>query len=476
VNEFPPSSVAFAHFRLRTDTSSGTGVQLGSGASQKRGPINQSKRRTLRSMPGEPPRLFDRAPGNVLTTLVMLVVLLAFGASAHAAGQTYLTQETLSVSLYGHEEWTTLSLKLNEVYLATVEGAIEVDKDPGIIFSGPKGYLDARYLTDDAMNFTQRGLELTFSQSIYHRSARLISEDFPGHRYVYQIIGNGERISVKFKNPRQLRLEGGSFQVQIAYSRPPTITELFLDAICSPAGLIADALLMSAVGGIFWTLTDTEEAKAERRERRARQRELRARRFAEEEHWRHSEEERWRSAQLAESENQQRAREEEAWRPRVAALEFDYRYELFEDAKWLDDYARKNKDKLLARAKEIREQDRDFHKDAAFIQRLKVECPHLYRRSIWESEVLMRAVRFDVETPPPKTKKNPEEFRAAMAKRESIRMEDAMVRGRTRVEAVFNLRKMLDEYDLDPDERQGWEQRLLDEYLNDDNHDGGKTV
>ena len=97
----------------------------------------------------------------------------------------------------------------------------------------------------------------------------------------------------------------------------------------------------------------------------------------------------------------------------------------FEDTKFIEDFAAKHRDQLLAQRTEIIEEYETFHRyNAEAVQRFRTEQPHLYVRvwAVMRWRALAAAVRLFAEEPPPSVVEPPappsetsEETRARLA-------------------------------------------------------------
>jgi len=168
---------------------------------------------------------------------------------------------------------------------------------------------------------------------------------------------------------------------------------------------------------------------------------------------------------------------EEECRKRFDMICLDYQIrDLFGDEEFLENYARKNRERLLKEGKRITDGYRVLHEKRRLVEMLKQERPEIYERAIWEMRALNLAERFDVERPEPKPqpvlvpkrRPSPEEVRDRMVRREQIRIQDEIERSRTRLEGMIEGRKMLDEFDLDPDERSRLEGEVIGQIIDDE--------
>ena len=82
----------------------------------------------------------------------------------------------------------------------------------------------------------------------------------------------------------------------------------------------------------------------------------------------------------------------------------------FEDTKFIEDFAAKHRDQLLAQRGEIIEEYENFHRyNAEAVQRFRTEQPHLYVRvwAVMRWRALAAAVRLFAEEPPPSVEEPP---------------------------------------------------------------------
>ena len=70
----------------------------------------------------------------------------------------------------------------------------------------------------------------------------------------------------------------------------------------------------------------------------------------------------------------------------------------------------------------------------------------------------------------------PEEFRDRMIRRERTRSWDKIEKSRTRLEGIIEARKMLDEFDLDSDERARLEGEVIGQIIDDEDPNGPNAL
>lgn len=337
-------------------------------------------------------------------------------------------------------------------------------------------FADPLFGTDAESNYTDRGENVEFEPR-----GEVLGQDRAEHSYTFKFVGDGERLSAKFigwkrrgfeVNPKKMSLPG-LFEVELVRpSRVVPIGERSATSAAVPwklgAGLLMALVLMAIakiidlkngidvplqddVRGAVLSVRDDLRGALLYWERRAQGKAARRR-----EEW--------------------RAVEEEKVRRRFGQICLDYQFrDPLGDDRFLADYARKNKSNLLNDRSRIEQRCRELHEDRALVAMLRRERPEIYERAIGEMRALTLAQRFDVEAPPappPRKKISPEEFRARMIRREQIRREDKIERGRARVEAMLEARQMLEQYELDEADRSLLGQELLADLLNDDGPDG----
>ncbi len=154
----------------------------------------------------------------------------------------------------------------------------------------------------------------------------------------------------------------------------------------------------------------------------------------------------------------------------------------FADETFIAGYAMKHKQELLAARTEILQEYVAFYEsDRFFAAYLKASAPHLLTFALWRVRALALAERLDLEAQPPiqppRKKHTAEEIRAQIVRRTQVKAEDKIERTRAKINAILKARTLLDEYDLDPDERQMLEQDLIDDILKEDTDgDHAKTL
>jgi len=114
---------------------------------------------------------------------------------------------------------------------------------------------------------------------------------------------------------------------------------------------------------------------------------------------RRKEEEERRKKERAAANAAERAREAEDRRQsRVRELILRYEceaFDVFEQDGWLKAYAKNHSDKLLSEEGLILDESLVFHQDTRFIELLKQQAPHVYKRAVWRQRAL--AYAYDVE-------------------------------------------------------------------------------
>ena len=114
-------------------------------------------------------------------------------AAAVVPGGGYLESQTLLVSSSGNEVFTTHRLDPRYSYRAWVSGVLDVQEH--VFFYGwVQEQADAEFVTENS-NFTKRKGCLAFSTG-----ATLIAEDRATHMYTYDLRGDGEKLSVRFRD------------------------------------------------------------------------------------------------------------------------------------------------------------------------------------------------------------------------------------------------------------------------------------
>jgi hypothetical protein len=116
---------------------------------------------------------------------------------------------------------------------------------------------------------------------------------------------------------------------------------------------------------------------------------------------------------------------------------------LLSDAKYLDDYARRNQADLLASAEEILADHREFQGNHELVTILKNDHPEIYERRLWQLRVLQRALQADVAEPdiPPKSTAEERQqkfraFRERAVEKERVHIEDDQAKVMVAFEAV----------------------------------------
>jgi len=400
--------------------------------------------------------------------LLMAASLLA-GASVCGAQAENEQPEIMYLGAQGKEVFSRTILDPESSYLVTVTGIATYRSERHEVQA------DALYSTDAARNFTYAGQNVAFEPD-----ATVVKSERATHEYAFRVNGNGHPLSAKFLGWHRLDLlfdQSGEVSgllcaeiSRIAPSPPNPWSIWFRDSMAVP--WILGTLFVFAV-----VMIQVDEAIAERRRKDASyQEQVRIQRIERAQAAREHEArrlERWRLSQ------------EEACRGRfrAACLRFEIRKHLGDEG-FLADYARKNKDKILAERGRIIENYQRLHEDAVLISMLQRDRPEIYRIAIWEMKALNLAERFDVERPEPKPlpvlvpkrKPSPEEFRDRMIRRERTRSWDKIEKSRTRLEGIIEARKMLDEFDLDSDERARLEGEVIGQIIDDEDPNGPNAL
>lgn len=423
-----------------------------------------------------------------------------FAATTSPASE-YLHRETVLVSSSGEEVFTRLPLDPEYSYLAIGTGVVHL-LNPGF-FRSDRFAADAGYLTDERGNFTRETHNLEYSGH-----ASLIVTDRATHRHIFKIVGNGERLVVRFVRDRSgcciqpdPAFGPESLEVTLVrFQRLPHWERLAWSSIDAvgrywPFGLFAlmFVVVVAAIRIVCVELDTRAQASRARQAAQARALEVRARarRIAEIAARRKTQEgmrrrlvaQQWREQRLAEEER--RRQEEEV--AKNAAEKRSYcehlcrryeRLEHYEDPQFLEAYARKYRGEILKARDQIVDEYGRLQRDATVIEILTTEAPAILRRANWRMEVLARAEKIDVETPsvPQRKKKSPEEVRAIMTRWERERAEDEIAKAKTKLEKMRDAQKMLQEFDLDDEERERLEGELAEKIFGDREPEQAKIV
>ncbi len=155
---------------------------------------------------------------------------------------------------------------------------------------------------------------------------------------------------------------------------------------------------------------------------------------------------------------------------RFRALTRDYEVlPQYGDDGFVEQYAKRHHEELLRAKSDILQEDHAFKQDPYFIAYLKAVAPRLLRWATWRARALQIAERLDagevLSLAPAKRKLTPEEFRAHLLRRQQVQADDKIALAQDRIEAVLKARKFLDQYDLDEEERQKYENELTADLL-----------
>lgn len=229
------------------------------------------------------------------------------------------------------------------------------------------------------------------------------------------------------------------------------------------------------------TRPEREEATRARAARHAAEEAARedARRKAEEKR-------RQREAEIARRERDRRAQEQarrahdhERWKSRERRRlqrVYEARPYLVKDD-YLEAYARTHRGELLHDKERIETSYLQMPEDLR--RSLKEHSPELLLVRTWEMRALALAEKQAViETParPIRKKLTVEEVRAIKVRREQVQAEDKIALKRAKIDAIVKLRKELDSYELEPDERQRLETELIEDILDEGGERGGDST
>jgi len=453
---------------------------------------NSEQKPAVESLKGSPFTvgvLYKLSRTRACGAVVAVALVLMMGAWPAWAVQ-YLTEETLAVDGSGREVFTSLPLDPCCVYRVIISGTMQVSR----------WQVDARYWTDEAGNFTKSYNSITSLVSFIRDSnpnerlaLKLIGEQRAAHLYFFSLQGAGERVSAQFdwgeNEPGDSEAKAASLKVAIAREAPLPTGKKICWSFWSEwqpltvllAIVVAASVVLVCGIWIFGSKDDDQEAqraKARRRADRA-ERRLKVAREAAEEKRRAQEAARERSQRAqAEKEQEEREAEQRAERARFNKLYYEYeKREHYEDPQFLDDHARKFRQSLLEQKDKIVREYEQLQSDEALIALLNAEAPHILRRAIWRMEALARAERLDVQEPPPRKRKTPEEYRMIMTAWERERARDKITKAKTKLENMLDAQKMLDQLEpMEPEDRERLERELREQILAEDDGNQGTII
>jgi hypothetical protein len=412
---------------------------------------------------------------------------------AHAADETYLSAEALSVDISGRETFSTVALDPDYYYHAIVTGVVHI-VEHSLFASDQLTSGDPLYLTDAVGNFTRREED----RVRFSARSRLITEDRVKHRYVFRLTGNGERLSISFPlawaPPDVDRERLDALHVVLMRSGRLTFWERFSGeevgtSLKSALGWVLLALVI-VTPVILLILHEIRSARrrsvdGEAREKAHRQGQ-RIGRIREARKARELADEKGRKVQAARAEEERRMRERLAQQEKEIRERFTrlcHKYEKLEhygDPKFLEDHARKYRQKLIADRDQIIKEYLELKADEPMIAMLEKEAPHIFGRAIWRIEALAWAEKLDVSEPPARKKKSPEEFRAIKTTFELHRARDKIESAKTKLESLRDMKEMLDQFEpMDPEDRERLERELKEQILSEreeQNENQGKIL
>lgn len=326
----------------------------------------------------------------------------------------------------GVETFTPESLPRGINFKITLSGSYECRS-----YGRVTGRADTCYGAARSANFTHRYYGLRFDSCLIREEP--FEEDRSRHRYFFRYVGTGKKLALLLEPPSDY-LQGDSH-------------------VSEQNSLLVSILPLSVQEEAFFTAAQKQK-----------------------------EEERQRAA-TAEAEKRAAARATES-QARFQELEHRYGGEDFrflEDPTHIADHAKKYLTKLLSQRDKILSDYSHFMRDTEFIAYLKNTAPHLLARATWEWRALAHAMQLDVQQPPepppppPRRKLTMEEVRALKLKRQQAQIGDKIALRKNRIEAILQVRKEMDQYDLDPDERQRLESELIEDILEEETPNGLTT-
>jgi hypothetical protein len=369
-------------------------------------------------------------PTSVLWLLPLFVVLLTF---AHIEANEYLIEETITVKADGKEVFASRVLDPNYYYLATVKGTI-TEEDTHWNKGGENAKADALHFTDWTGSFTRHHNGLSFSIE-----PERISSDRADHRYIFRLAGNDEKISIRFFPPftphpntdaklsvqialgERLPLEKPSPSIgdgiQEVKDLPPYSFEYKLNKV-KEVLWSSFWWIMGGVGGllILFILVAVVSISREAYEERLKEEQVRQREVAQRE----------RQEQLAREKEEREDQElEEFHQSRLRELIDLYEgADLYDDEQWFENKARKHCKEIVNQKQRIIKEFKDFHGDTAFIDDLKQQAPHIYRRATWEIRLLRKAEQIYAQQPPQRPKPSPEQVTEKIVRQFRVQLQD----------------------------------------------------
>lgn len=385
-----------------------------------------------------PPRTLALVGVGLIPFLFSLLLAQRRQAERRAAAETRRTEQEpardcqrepypISISLTpGVETFTSEPLPDGQPFKITFDGTYECQRWDGVTIAR----MDACYDAARSANFTYRYYGLDFDSCTVGEEP--FEADRSCHRYSFKYAGTGKKLALLLKPPSNSSQEYYTNKKQA------------LTVTIRPLSPQEEELL----------------AAPKRQQEEEKQ-------------------------QVAASEAQKRAAARAAEiAARFQDLEHRYGGEEFrflEDPAYLADYAKKYMTKLLSQYDKITDDYSKFVRDAAFIIYLKGKALHLLTRATWEWRALAQAMQLDAQQPPapppppPRRKPTIEEIRALKLRRQQAQIGDKIALRKNKIEAILQVRKEMDQYDLDPDERQRVESELIEDILEEEGRPNGTT-